>query len=141
MEKMASDSEFLKHNLPTTKVEVGDFRVPKFEISFGFAASDALKELGVVLPFSASASLTKMVDSPDTPIWVSDILQKSFIKVNEKGTEAAAVTRFRGIGCARPLPKPKPIDFVADHPFLFLIREDLSGAILFVGQVVNPLVR
>jgi serpin B len=125
IEKMASEPEFLKHNLPKTKVEVGDFRIPKFEISFGLSASNALKELGVVLPFS--------------PIWVSDIFQKSFIKVNETGTEAAAITITLGAGCARFTPKPIPIDFVADHPFLFLIREDLSGTILFVGQVVNPL--
>jgi serpin B len=80
------------------------------------------------------------VDSPNSPIWVSDILQKCFIKVNEKGTEAAVVTIARQEGCARYSSKPISIDFIADHPFLFLIREDLSGAILFVGQVVNPLV-
>ncbi|MCI04150.1 serpin-ZX, partial [Trifolium medium] len=140
---MASDSEFLKHNLPSKRVEVGDFRIPKFEISFGLKASNALKELGVVSPFSPSAGLTKMVDSPNSPIWVFDILQKSFIKVspnspiwvsdilqksfnkvNEEGTEAAAVTFTGGVGCGGPTPKPIPIDFVADHPFLFLIRED-----------------
>jgi serpin B len=141
MEKMASDSEFLKHNLPITKVQVGDFRIPNFEISFGLSVSDALKELGVVLPFDPRVGLAKMVDYPKSPIWVSDILQKSFIKVNEKGTEAAAVTVAPLAGCARFTRKPIPVDFVADHPFLFLIREDLSGAILFVGQVVNPLVR
>jgi serpin B len=141
IEKMASEPEFLKHNLPKTKVEVGDFRIPKFEISFGLSASNALKELGVVLPFSPNAGLTKLVDSPNSPIWVSDIFQKCFIKVNEKGTEAAAVTVAPLAGCARFTRKPIPVDFVADHPFLFLIREDLSGAILFVGQVVNPLVR
>ncbi|MCI16838.1 serpin-ZX, partial [Trifolium medium] len=80
IEKMASEPEFLKHNRPYQRVEVGDFRIPKFEISFGLEASNALKELGVVLPFSPSASLTKMVDSPNSPFWVSDILQKSFIK-------------------------------------------------------------
>jgi serpin B len=140
IEKMASEPEFLKHNLPKTKVEVGDFRIPKFEISFGLSASNALKELGVVLPFDPSVGLAKMVDSPDSAIWVSDILQKCFIKVNEKGTEAAAVTAAVVLCLKGPTPKPIPIDFVADHPFLFLIREDLSGTILFVGQVVNPLV-
>jgi serpin B len=139
IEKMASEPEFLKHNLPKTKVEVGDFRIPKFEISFGLSASNALKELGVVLPFDPSAGLTKLVDSPNSPIWVSDIFQKCFIKVNEKGTEAAAVTVAKLESCARYTSKPISIDFVADHPFLFLIREDLSGTILFVGQVVNPL--
>jgi len=136
IEKAASDSEFLKeHNLPYNKVVVGDFRIPRFNISFELLISDVLKELGVVLPFSI-AGLTKIVDSP---IGVSKVMQKSVVEVNEKGTEAATVTAVLLYGSCQRTSNPIPIDFVADHPFLFLIREDLSGTVLFVGQVHNPL--
>jgi len=141
IDKVASDSEFLEQKLPREEVRVGEFRIPRFNISFEIEASELLKKLGLALPFSMG-SLTKMVDSPiSQELYVSGIFQKSFIEVNEKGTKAAAVTR--GIMRARcalsrhpPIP---PIDFVADHPFLFLIREDFSGTILFVGKVVDPL--
>jgi len=134
IEKVKSEYETLEHILPNRIVAVGDFRIPSFEISFRLELSNMLKELGVILPFSEG--LTKMVDSP---IWISNITQKSIVKVNEKGTEAAAVT-VAGFGsCSRFTSIPTPIDFVADHPFLFFIREDLSGTILFVGQVLNPL--
>ncbi|MCI11532.1 serpin-ZX-like [Trifolium medium] len=136
IEKVASESEFLEHNLPYEKVIVGDFRIPSFKISFGFDTTSALKELGVILPFSPEG-LTKMANSPN---WVSNIFQKCLIEVNEKGTETTVVTAMGLGGCCRPTLKPMtPIDFVADHPFLFFIREDISGAILFVGQVLNPL--
>jgi serpin B len=140
VEKVASESELLAHKLPLEKVEVGDFRIPKFKVSFGLETSDILKELGVVLPFSGGG-LTKLVDSTVTGqnLYVSDIFHKSFIEVNEEGTEAAAATAatvlLRGIMSA-----PTRLDFVADRPFLFLIREDLTGTIIFVGQVLNPLV-
>ncbi|MCH79714.1 serpin-ZX [Trifolium medium] len=135
IEKVASEFEFLEDNLAYKKVEVGDFMIPCFKMSFGIEASDALKELGVVLLFFGGG-LTKMVDSP---IWISNIFQKSFIEVNEKGTEAAAATIVECLGCCRATLKPIPIYFVADHPFLFFIREDFSGTILFFGQVFNPL--
>jgi serpin B len=143
-EKVASESEFLKHTCPKKAVRVGDFRIPKFNVSFKLETSDVLKELGVVLPF-VDGGLTKMVDSSidDQNLYVSEIYHKSFIEVNEKGTEAAAVTA-RGMkgGCSRYIKPPSaPIDFVADHPFLFIIKEDSSGTVLFVGQVLNPLVR
>ncbi|WJX34874.1 hypothetical protein P8452_22941 [Trifolium repens] len=140
VEKVASESELLAHKLPLEKVEVGDFRIPKFKVSFGLETSDILKELGVVLPFSGGG-LTKLVDSTVTGqnLYVSDIFHKSFIEVNEEGTEAAAATAatvlLRGIMSA-----PTRLDFVADRPFLFMIREDLTGTIIFVGQVLNPLV-
>jgi serpin B len=67
-------------------------------------------------------------------IYVSNIFHKSFIKVDEEGTEAAAASVACFTRCI-----PPTLDFVADHPFLFLIREDWSGAIVFVGQVLNPL--
>nr|ABN06160.1 Proteinase inhibitor I4, serpin [Medicago truncatula] len=140
IDTVASNSEFLEHNLPRRKVEVGKFRIPRFNISFKIEASKLLKKLGLTLPFSMGG-LTKMVDSPiSQELYVSGIFQKSFIEVNEEGTKAAAATAGIVYGCSpyRPPPLP-PMDFVADHPFLFLIREEFSGTILFVGKVVNPL--
>jgi serpin B len=138
IEKIASEYEFLEEKLPREKVEVGDFRIPKFKISFEFETSDMLKELGVVLPFS-EGSLTKMVESPiNQGLNVSNIFHKSFIDVNEEGTEAATSFMVEFECCVED-DDDSPIEFVADHPFLFLIREDLSGTILFIGQVLNPL--
>ncbi|KEH35800.1 serpin-like protein [Medicago truncatula] len=138
VEKVASESELLHHKLHLSKVKVGDFRIPRFKVSFEQEISDILKELGVGLDFS----LTKMVDSlpdQDQDHFVSQIFHKSFIEVNEEGTEAAAVTactvEIRGISIIS-----HRLDFVADHPFLFLIREDSTETILFVGHVLNPLV-
>ncbi|CAB4265823.1 unnamed protein product [Prunus armeniaca] len=135
VEKLGSESGFLDRHLPKQQVEVGEFKLPKFKISFGFEASNVLKGLGVVLPFSAGG-LTGMVDSPvGQNLYVSNIFHKSFIEVNEEGTEAAGSSA--GVINSRNL--PITIDFVADHPFLFLIREELTGTVLFIGHVLNPL--
>jgi serpin B len=83
-----------------------------------------------------------VADSPvGQNLYVSNIFHKSFIELNEKGTKAAAVTAAKHLFLCRKRTRllQKPIDFVADHPFLFLIREDLSGTIPFIGQVLNPL--
>lgn len=138
VEKVSSQSGFLDRHLPCNKVEVGELRIPRFKISFGFEASEDLKKLGLVLPFSGEGGLTEMVDSLEgRNLFVSSIFHKSFIEVNEEGTEAAAasagVIRLRGVAFS------EKIDFVADHPFLFLVREDMTGTVLFVGQVLNPL--
>ncbi|KAL6982830.1 hypothetical protein U1Q18_016223 [Sarracenia purpurea var. burkii] len=119
------------------EVEVGDFRVPKFQISFGFEASKVLKGLGLVLPFSGEG-LTEMVDSPvGRDLYVSSIFHKSFIEVNEEGTEAAAASAgVVKLGASLPANK---IDFVADHPFLFIISEDMTNVVLFIGHLLNPL--
>ncbi|WJX41310.1 hypothetical protein P8452_28679 [Trifolium repens] len=140
IKKLASESKFLEHMFPSKKVRVGNFRIPKFKISFELETSNVLKELGVVLPFYPG-SLKKMVESPASQdLSVSNIFHKSFIEVNEEGTEAAATTVSIMIGCSMNAFTPPKIDFVADHPFLFLIREDFSGKLLFIGQVLNPLV-
>ncbi|XP_061343185.1 serpin-ZX [Gastrolobium bilobum] len=137
VEKVASESGFLEGKLPRQKVEVGDFRIPRFKISFGLETSKMLKELGLVLPFSGG-ELTQMVDSSvGQNLYVSSIFHRSFIEVNEEGTEAAAASA--ATIKLRSLRIPTHIDFVADHPFLFMIREDLTGTVLFIGQVLNPL--
>ncbi|GMI82605.1 hypothetical protein like AT1G47710 [Hibiscus trionum] len=140
VEKLTSESGFLERHLPCELVKVGEFRIPKFKITFEFEASAVLKGLGLELPFSREeGGLTEIVDSPEgRELYVSSIFHKSFIVVNEEGTEAAAFTRCVGMGCSFDSGR-KRIDFVADHPFLFVIREDVSGAGMFIGQVHNPL--
>lgn len=137
--KLSTDPEFIEKHIPTQKVPVGQFKLPKFKISFGFEASDLLKGLGLKLPFSAEADLSEMVDSPlAKSLYVSSVFHKSFVEVNEEGTEAAAATA--AVITLRSLPiEPVKMDFVADHPFLFLIREDITGVVLFIGHVANPL--
>ncbi|GJW64705.1 serine protease inhibitor family protein [Tanacetum coccineum] len=130
LEKIGSQSDFLERHMPGEEVDVGRFMIPKFRISFGFEASDMLKELGLVLPFT-NEGLTEMADEG---LRVSGINHKAILEVNEEGTEAAAVTAVYFTNCITP----DPVDFVADHPFLFVIREDVSGEVLFMGQVVNP---
>ncbi|XAR64076.1 hypothetical protein NMG60_11024282 [Bertholletia excelsa] len=137
MEKLSSGSGFVDHHLPYQQVEVGDFLIPKFKISLGFEASKVLKQLGLLLPFSGEG-LTEMVDSPvGRNLYVSSIFHKSFIEVNEEGTEAAAASA--GVIKLRALLPMGNIDFVADHPFVFVIREDMTGVVLFVGHLLNPL--
>ncbi|XP_048573268.1 serpin-ZXA-like [Triticum urartu] len=138
--KVSSEPEFLEKHTPTEKVLVRNFKLPKFKISFGFEASSLLKGLGLHLPFSCEADLSEMVDSaPEQNLYISSVFHKSFVEVNEEGTEAAAATAAVVMLMSLPLDPPMEMDFVADHPFLFVIREDLTGVVLFVGHVVNPL--
>ncbi|CAI0465343.1 unnamed protein product [Linum tenue] len=138
VEKAGSESDFLNRHLPLQKVEVGEFRIPRFKISFGFEASNTLKGLGLVLPFSNEADLTEMVESSaaGSNLSVSSIFHKSFIEVNEEGTEAGAASV--GVIALRSLLVAEKIDFIADHPFMFLIKEDLTGMVLFSGHILDP---
>ncbi|KAG5542204.1 hypothetical protein RHGRI_021913 [Rhododendron griersonianum] len=140
MEKVSSESGFLDRHLPYQRVTVGEFWIPKFKFSFGFEASKVLKGLGLVLPFGGGEGLVEMVDSTSVgrKLYISSIFHKACIEVNEEGTEAAAASAgFLTFECYK---EPEEIDFVAGHPFLFVIREDNTGAVLFIGQVLNPLV-
>ncbi|KAL6182154.1 hypothetical protein ACLB2K_043577 [Fragaria x ananassa] len=132
IEQFCSNVEFIDSHLPNERVPVRRFLIPKFKISCGFEASKLLETLGF-----SPGGLTEMVDSPE-PLYVSQIFHKAFIEVNEKGTEAAAVTAaVVRMYCARE--PPRPIDFVADHAFLYLIREEVTKTVMFLGQVLNPI--
>lgn len=136
-DKISTQPGFLNHHVPFRKVRVSKFLIPKFKTTFGFEASNILKGLGLTLPF-CGGGLTEMVDSPSPEkLSVSQVFHKTFIEVNEEGTEAAAVTAT--VFKATSLTIEKTIDFVADHPFLFLIRDESTGVILFLGSMMNPL--
>ncbi|KAI3673119.1 hypothetical protein L6452_39233 [Arctium lappa] len=138
IEKIAtSGSDFLERHLPNEMLEVGRFLIPKFKISFAFEASEMLEELGLVLPFSTDGEgeLTEMVEGGNG-LYVSSIHLKSFVEVNEQGIEAAAASE--AILMLQSLTTYE-VNFVADHPFLFVIREDTTGVVVFMGQEVDSL--
>ena len=106
--------------------------LPRFEITRSVRLSSALMSMGMVDAFG-DADFSGM-DGSKT-LYMSEVLHKAFVSVNEEGTEAAAATAalMRTIGAISPL-----FVFRADHPFVFLIRENSTGSILFLGRVVNP---
>ncbi|XP_026384748.1 serpin-ZX-like [Papaver somniferum] len=102
------------------------------------------KELGIVLPFDKSqAEIKEMVHIDGTlkyiKVHVDRIFHKCFVEVDEKGTEVAAPTAGHGRCGASSFTPPPRVDFVADHPFVLIIRQEQSGAMLFMGNVLNPL--
>jgi serpin B len=107
--------------------------LPKFEFKFDDSLVDELQVLGMTDAFNdAKANLSGISDA--AKLVISEVMHKSYIKVDERGTEAAAVTGIT-IGVTS-----MPIDnsFRADHPFVFAIREKDTKAILFIGKVMNP---
>ena len=94
--------------------------------------------MGMPQAFSNAADFSGMTGKPDFTI--SAAIHKAFIDVNEQGTEAAAATAvvMRATAARMPFPEPPPIVFRADHPFLFLLRDEKTGGILFMGRVADP---
>lgn len=116
--------------------------LPKFEIdpASSLSLGDMLKALGMPLAFDRDkADFTGIADppSPADRLYISQVFHKAFVKLDEKGTEAAAAT---AVVMARSgaMPPVNPTEFKADHPFLFLLRHVPSGAILFMGRVSDP---
>ena len=70
-------------------------------------------------------------------LFISDVLHKAFVEVNEEGTEAAAATAVLMVGGAAG-PPPPPVEFRADRPFIFMIRDKVTGLIHFIGRYVGP---
>lgn len=108
-------------------MEVG---IPKFKFSFEKELKDILTDMGMGIAFTENADFTQI--NPLGDLFISKVKHKTFIDVNEKGTEAAAVTSV-GISITS-----LPPSFIADRPFIFIIRESESNAILFIGKVENP---
>ena len=118
-------------NLWETKVLVS---LPRFEITFPFRLDDTLKSMGMVDAFGDDSDFSGMDGTKS--LYIGAVLHKAFVAVNEEGTEAAAATAV--VMQWKTLPTPPPV-FCADHPFVFVIRENSTGSILFLGRVVSPL--
>jgi len=112
--------------------------MPRFKFAFEMQINDVLKDLGMKKAFDSQQSDFSKI-SDDRDLYISSVIHKSFIDVNETGTEAAAVTSVTftttSIGPGDPVQK---IYFTVDKPFVFAITEKDTEAILFVGEVQNP---
>ena len=114
------------------KDEVAVVALPKFKMESSFELGMILPQLGIVDIFSpTNADFSRMLADPQENASVSNIIHKAFIKVNEEGTEAAAATAVvMAPGCAIG----QQSMFIADHPFLFFIQDNVSKTILFIGR-------
>jgi serpin B len=119
--------------------------LPKFEVNPARAASlsPLLRDLGMSAAFDrGQADFTGIADPPDPRdrLFIGEVFHKAFVRTDEEGTEAAAATAvpMMRIGSAMP---SQPVPFVADHPFLFVIRDNASGLVLFLGRVSDPSAR
>jgi serpin B len=110
--------------------------LPKFEMKDFMSLTKGLKSLGMTDAFSNEADFSKMVSKEK--IYISDVVQKTFAKVDEEGTEAAAVTATHMVHASSMPKKRKLLVFRADRPFMFMIRHVPTGCVLFMGRVMRP---
>jgi serine protease inhibitor len=108
--------------------------LPRWKMTRDFKLSATLKSMGMTDAFDeAKADFSGMTGKKD--LYIAKVLHKAFVEVNEEGTEAAAATAV--VMQLKSIPRP-PAVFRADHPFVFLIRHQKTGAILFMGRVMDP---
>lgn len=118
--------EELLSGLTTTEVEVS---LPRFKLKYEKQLNDVLIALGMGIAFTPAADFSRMM--PARGVCISEVKQKTFVAVDEEGTEAAAATVVVMARSGHPTLR-------ADRPFLFAIRERLSGTLLFIGKLADP---
>ena len=118
-------SGFGKRNVP--------LMMPKFTFAYDITLNDALKSLGMAQAFNAgSADFSGMVNTGSQRAYISEVKHKTFVVVNEEGTEAAAATSV-GVNVTS-----MPVPFAVDQPFLTLVRDNVTNTVLFMGLVLDP---
>jgi serpin B len=114
--------------------------LPKFNIESAVPAKRVLEQLGMETPFIPGAAEFPKLGSERFPdIYISDVLHQATVAIDERGTEASAATAVVSSLKVSIDPEPaQPLLINVDRPFLFAIRDNPTGAVLFVGQVVAP---
>jgi serine protease inhibitor len=115
----------------------GNIALPRFKVSYGVKLNDALTALGMGIAFDANrADFSAMCPIPPLDlVYIAEVMHKTFLEVNEEGTEAAAVTKVEM--ATRCIPPP-PFQMIVDRPFGCAVRDNATGALLFLGCIVDP---
>ena len=115
--------------------EFGILQVPRFELEYEIELNGILSALGMEIAFDPfNADFTRMRDGAGDNLYITGVKHKTYINVDEDGTEAAAVTSVT-VGATSV---PEMIVMKVNRPFIFMIRERISGTILFIGKIVDP---
>lgn len=135
----AETLETVDRGLASVRVAVA---LPRFEVNpkESIALAEQLKAMGMNAAFDRRRADFTGIANPRDPgerLFLAEVFHKAFVKVDEKGTEAAAATAVMAVRMSS-MPMPPPEEFKADHPFLFLIRDNASGLVLFLGRVADP---
>jgi serpin B len=120
--------------LPRFMDREGTLALPRFKIEYEVTLNDPLKALGMRQAFDDRADFSNMANER---LYVSEVKQKSYVDVNEEGTEAAAVTTvtMKSLAIMRPL---EPFEMIVDRPFFFVISDRETQTILFMGMIADP---
>jgi serpin B len=122
----------LQQVLQSAHYELVELALPRFKCSMEINLTDRLAATGITDAFSpAKADFSGI--SPQKPLWIQGVIHQTYMEVDEEGTRVAAATI---VGLSQGM--EKTVDFTVDRPFLFLIRHEATGAILFLGRVANP---
>jgi serine protease inhibitor len=113
----------------------GTVLLPKFQLEYEASLKETLQKLGMTTAFTKGANFGKMIEEDD-PLWISQVKQKTFIDVNEEGTEAAAATSVEMV--TESFNMDGPFHMEVNRPFIITIIENKSDNILFIGAINNP---
>jgi serpin B len=135
MEKTVTAEKFARWAKDMRSHDRVEVTLPKFKTTAEFVLNEELQKLGMTDAFTPKANFARM-NGNDRDLYIAAVVHKAFVDVNEEGTEAAAATgvvmKTRAV-----LGEQHPV-FRADHPFLFLIRDNRSGSVLFLGRLADP---
>ena len=136
VDQFRSNQDLLNLNFEFEGKHVRQLKIPKFNFRYEFRVSEILESLGLV-DFDSEVLEALDIGHKTASRVRKQIIHTACIGVDEYGTEAAAVTYEANMSCC--MNSPPRIDFFVDHPFIFMIREDISQTPIFLGAVVNPL--
>jgi len=136
LEKSLTTDNLKRWTSGLSEIEVKVF-LPRFKMTSLFSLERTLAAMGMPEAFDRTKANFSGMDGHRNWLYIGAVVHKAFVEVNEEGTEAAAATAvvIRVTMARQPL---RPVVFRADHPFVFLIRENTTGSILFLGRVLDP---
>jgi len=138
----AFEAEFTQENWDDWRrnffKHAGQIGLPRFKIEDKMTLNDPLAAIGLAIAFDQNkADFSKMAEVAQR-VFISDVIHKTFMEVNEEGTEAAAVTAVTMAATSAPMHRVEPFRMIMDKPFFIVLSDDKTGEILFAGHIAQP---